>query len=352
MARARRPVRHPVVVVAVTLVAVFAAAELTVRWLEPQLPIVRAGDAAQMVLKAERIERIAASDPNVDVVFFGTSMMDSAVSPEAFLASSPSIDSTYNAGVVGAPTATQVRWAEEIVLANLDPDVIVLGIHPIDLLLTDVLNLNIQPQQADVVFGRVLRETKKGPIGDAERFLYDQVALVQQRGNLRRPQLVTEAAWNQVVGNEPKRFIPLRDEDDWRPLLSPLGESALFHGETFRITPVQEQLRANMRADAFSVADLHRLFEVTLGEGARVVVVIPPVPVQAWQEVGIDLSALSAGTALIRSIAADFDVPVLDFSFAGYPNEAFADLVHMNERGADRFSRELAQRIERELANG
>ena len=341
------PPKRVVLTTLAVVVVAFLGAELFVRWIEPQLPVVRAGDDAEMVIKAKRIKEIGAHDPDVDVVFFGTSMMDSAVDPEAFLDSSQRYDSVYNAGVVGAPTRTQVRWATEVVLPSLDPDLIVLGIHPIDLLVNDVLNLNIQPQQADVVFAGVLRETKDGPVGALERFANDNSVLVQQRGSLRRPQLVVQGAWNQLTDTPPQKFIPKRTQEYWEPRISPLGESALFHGDEFNITGVKDQLRENMTPDSFSVADVHRLFEVTLEEGAEVVVVIPPIPVDAWRDVQIDFNALSAGTGLIRSIAAEYDVPVIDFSFAGnYANELFADLVHTNERGAERLSRDLARRLD------
>jgi hypothetical protein len=329
---------------AVALLALVAT-EGFVRWINPQLPVVRAGDAAEMILKARRIDEISRSSPEIDLVFFGTSMMDSAVAPQTFLASSTKYDSVYNAGVVGAPTATQVRWSREIVLNRLDPGVIILGIHPIDLLLTDVLNLNIQPAQADVIFARVLRETKPGLTGDVERALNDNLELVRQRGNLRRPYVVAEATWNRLRGNKPKGFIPLRDEEFWVDHLTPMGESSLFHGDEgkFRITAVQDQLRANLRSDAFAVADVHRLIQAAQSEnGAEVIIVIPPVPLDAWREVGVDLGALRYGEDLIKSIAAQYGVPVIDFTDVGYENELFADLVHMNDQGAERFSRDLS----------
>ncbi len=338
--------KHRALTTLAVVVVLVLGAELFVRWIEPQLPIVRAGDDAEMIIKARRITEMGAHDPQVDVVFFGTSMMDSAVDPEAFLDGSTRFDSVYNAGVVGAPTRTQVRWASEVVLPALDPDVIVLGIHPIDLLVNDVLNLNIQPQQADVVFAGVLRETKSGPIGAVERYANDHSVLVQQRGNLRRPELVLEATRNTITGTEPQKFIPKRTQEYWEPRISPLGESALFHGDEFNITGVKDQLRENLKPESFSVGDVHKLFEATLAEGAQVVVVIPPIPTAAWGDVGIDFGALASGTALIRQIAAQYDVPVIDFSSANYDNALFADLVHTNERGAERLSRDLARQLD------
>jgi lysophospholipase L1-like esterase len=91
------------------------------------------------------------------------------------------------------------------------------------------------------------------------------------------------------------------------------------------------------------VADVHRLIQAAQSEnGAEVIIVIPPVPLDAWREVGVDLGALRYGEDLIKSIAAQYGVPVIDFTDVGYENELFADLVHMNDQGAERFSRDLS----------
>jgi hypothetical protein len=334
-------------VVAVGVVALLLG-EAWVRLVSEQLPTVRAGDAAEMVLKAKQIDTLAAQSRDVDVVFFGTSMMDSAVNPDVYMDSSRNTSRVYNAGVVGAPSATQVRWANEIVLDRLHPKTIVLGIHPLDLLLTDVLNLNIQPAQADVIFGRVLRETEPGIGGDLQRWFYDHSELVRQRGSLRRPYVMAEATWNEVRGNKPKAFIALRDEAFWQDHLSPLGESSLFHGEQFKVTGVADQIKTNLRADAFSVDDVHRLLQVATdsGDDVKVIVVIPPIPVGAWVKAGIDLTALRQGEQIITEIAKSYGAEVIDFTDRGYQPEDFADLVHSNERGAERFSRELAAAVD------
>lgn len=329
------------------VLAVVMVAEVAVRSLESQLPTVRAGDAAEMIIKARQIDALAAEgDGQVDLVVFGTSMMDSATSPSIVLANSTRFDSAYNASVVGAPLATQVRWADEIVLRRLEPDVIVLGVHPVDLLLTDVLNLNIKPDQADTVFSRVLRETRNDPIAAIDRLSHDHVALVRQRGALRRPRTMWDATLRAVTGQDPPGSLALRDEAFWFEHLTPLGESSQFHGDPFGITAAGEQLRAKFEPSGFTTTDLRRLLDVVTATDAQVVVVVPPVPVEAWREVGVDLEALATGVRIISDLADEYGAPVLDFSTSGYPNAQFADVLHSNDQGASRFSADLVAQLE------
>ncbi|MFN8038162.1 MAG: D-alanyl-lipoteichoic acid biosynthesis protein DltD [Acidimicrobiales bacterium] len=342
--RLRRP-RHPILAGLAVLVAMLVVAELAVRAVADQLPVVRAGDAAEMILKARQVEALGAEGPQPQVVFFGTSMMDSAITPSTFVKYSGHYDRAYNAAVVGAPTATQVRWADEIVLDALHPDLVVLGIHPIDLMLTDVFELNIQSNQSDVIFSRVVRETQPGVLGDLNRSLNDNLAIVKHRGSLRQPQTMAEAAWNTVTGTPPKKYIPLRDEEYWEQHLGPDGENTMHHGEEYRFTSVINQLRKNLTPDAFYASDAQRLVEVAKASGAEVVIVVPPVPLATWKQNGVDLAALRRGQQIIADIGATNGVRVVDFTDRVYDESLFADIVHMNDRGADRFSRELAAEL-------
>ena len=280
------------------------------------------------------------------MVFFGTSMMDSAASPTTFLDESTVYDSVYNASVVGAPLSTQVRWAEEIVLDRLDPGLIVLGVHPVDLLLTGVLDLNIEAAQADVVFARVLRETSDSPIDALDRVLNDHVALIRQRGSLRRPEVMWEATLDAAAGRTPREFFALRDEAFWLEHLSPLGESSLFTGEPFKLGTIGDQLRDKLTVDAFATADLERLLDVAVDSGAPVVVVIPPIPLASWRAEGIDMGAVASGIATISTLAAERGIPVFDFTDQGYPDELFADMMHANDRGAAAFTTQFTPELD------
>lgn len=345
----RRP-NHPWLTAAVVVVVLLLLAEAWVRWVKPQLPVIRSGDAAEMVLKARRLEELAATNPSIDVMFFGTSMMDSAIAPREFLQASTKFRSAYNASIVGAPAATQVRWVDEVALRDVKPKLIVVGVHPIDLLLDDPLNLNIQPGQADVVFSRVERELRPGVLGSLDRALNGNVQLVAQRGSLRQPKVMLDATLNQLAGNEPKASIPLRDEDDWKQALDADGTSKLFYGQSYKVTKAVGDLRSNLQKKDFSAGDVYRLLGALRARGdeigAEVVVVIPPVPLAAWRDGGVDIASVRVGERLIKEAAASYRLDVIDFTDKGYPTEMFADVLHSNEKGATQFSRDLVVELE------
>lgn len=346
--------KHPWLTAAIVILVLLLLAEGWVRWVKPQLPIVRSGDAAEMILKARRLEELASTDPSgqapLDVIFFGTSMMDSAIVPREFLQASTKFHTAYNASVVGAPAATQVRWINEVALKEVRPKMIVIGVHPIDLLLDDPLNLNIQPGQADVVFARVERELRPGVVGDLDRAFNDHVELVAQRGSLRQPKVMLDATWNQFSNNDPKPQIPLRDEDDWKRALRPDGTSTLFYGQHYKVTKAVSDLRSNLQKKDFSADDVYRLLDTVNARGrelgAEVVVVIPPVPLTAWKDGGVDLNSLKEGERLIAEASKSYGLDVIDFTDKGYPNDMFADILHSNDRGAVQFSHDLVVELE------
>lgn len=345
----RRPT-HPWLVSVAVLVVVLLVVECWVRWVKPQLPVQRSGDAAEMVLKARRIAELSGTE--LDVMFFGTSMVDLAIIPSEFVGASTRYRSAYNASVVGAPPSTQLRWIKEVALVDLEPKLVVVGLHPIDLLRNDPLDLNIDADQTDVVLARVERELRSGPLGALDRGLNDNVELVAQRGSLRQPEVMIEATWNQLRQNEPQPYLRLRDENDWRDALQPDGATRLpgFYDQAFRPTKVLSDLGEHFRSEDFSSVDVNRLLKALKERvsewGGEIVVLIPPLPMQAWRAGGVDMRSLREGERVIKDLSASFGLDVLDFTDKGYPNELFADPVHANSTGAMQFSHDMVVELE------
>lgn len=347
--RARRRVfrapKHPWLAAAGVLVVVLLLFEVYVRVIENQFETLRAGDSAEMILKAERIVELSNTDRHVGAVFLGNSMMDTAISPGTFLGNSKTYKSAYNASVVGAPLQTRKRWADEIVLANLDPDVIVLGVHPVDLLHTDFLKINQDPEQADVIFGRVLRETNTSPVGAAERAVNDNIAIVRDRGILRRPRTLWDATVREVKGEPKPKEFDVRTIEDWQAMLSPNGEISLFHKQPFKQESIKNQgpkLAENLQTANFSTVELNSLLDFLASTGKKVVLVIPPVPLDAWNAAGVNMDALHQGNKIISDAAASRHFAVLDYTDRGYKNGLFGDVLHANDLGSLQFSKQLA----------
>lgn len=345
----RRP-RHPWIFAIAVVVVVGLLLEGFVRWVEPQFETLRAGDSAEMILKAERIEQLGKESPKVDLVFFGNSMMDTAISPDVLIKNSSTVTSGYNAAVVGAPLQTRLRWSQEIVLANLDPQTIVLGVHPVDLLHTDFLKVNQDATQADVIFAKVLRETDQSRLGSLQRAVNDNVALVRDRGILRKPRSLWDATWRQIRRQPKPKEFDVRTEEDWQAWLKDDGEVAMFHKEAFKpesIKNVGPKLRENLQVDNYSTTELRTLLDYLASTGKQVVLVIPPVPLQAWQDAGVDMDALRAGTRLIADTGNEYGFTTIDFTERGYKNGLFVDLLHSNDLGSLQFSKELAGELDK-----
>ncbi len=341
--------RHPWITAAAVVLVVMFLFEGFVRVIENQFETLRAGDSSEMILKAERLAELSGDDRHVGVVFFGNSMMDTAISPAFFTKNSTAYKNVYNASIVGAPLQTRLRWSNEIVLKDLDPDLIVIGIHPVDLLHTDFLKLNQDPQQADVIFGRVLRETDASATGEVERSLNDNIAMVRNRGVLRRPRTVWDATLREVQGKPKPKEFDVRTEEDWQQMLKPDGEVSMFHGQDFKQDSIKNtgpKLKENLLASNYSTLELDSLLDNLVASGKKVVVVIPPVPLDAWKAAGVDIDSLHIGNQLITDAAAARGLRVIDFTDKGYKNGAFGDILHANDKGSLQFSKQLAQALD------
>jgi hypothetical protein len=342
--------RHPWLSAAAIGVVVVLLLEGYVRLIEKQFETQRAGDSAEMILKAERIREISKQDRHVNAVFFGNSMMDTAISPVIFENNSSTYKTAYNASVVGAPLQTRLRWSNEVVLKELDTDLIVVGVHPVDLLHTDFLKLNQDPQQADVIFSQVLRETDASLFGTIDRGLNDNIALVRNRGVLRKPRVVWDAT-GRYIRREPKpKEFEVRTEDDWREMLKDDGEISLFHKQDFKQESIKNtgpKLAENLQEANFSTTELEALLTNLGATGKKVVVVIPPVPLDAWEAAGVNLDALHAGNKIISEAAAAHQMQVVDFTDRGYKNGMFGDVLHPNDLGSVKFSKDLAVELDK-----
>ncbi len=348
-ARVFTPPKHPWITAAAVVIAVMFLFEGFVRVIENQFETLRAGDSSEMILKAEGLAALPADQRHVGVVFFGNSMMDTAISPIFFTKNSKTYKTVYNASIVGAPLQTRLRWSNEIVLRDLDPDLIVIGIHPVDLLHTDFLKLNQDPQQADVIFGRVLRETDSSALGEVQRSLNDNLAIVRNRGVLRRPRTVWDASLREVRGQPKPKEFDVRTEEDWQQMLKPDGEVSMFHGQLFKQESIKNtgpKLKENLLASNYSTVELNSLLDNLQATGKKVVVVIPPVPLDAWQAAGVDLASLSTGNQLITDAAGARGMRVIDFTDNGFKNGLFGDILHANDKGSLQFSKQLAQELD------
>jgi hypothetical protein len=340
------------------VVVVLLVLEVGVRLISSHLAGKPQGDAAEMEVKRDQIVGLAADGTDIDLVFLGNSMVDAGVNPEAVAGASAQFDDAYNAALIGAPLRSQSAWADRFVLGQLDPEVVVLGVNPLDLLNAEGV---LDNRLADVEqgFDDTLEELDPGVLTQVDEQARSVSALVDNRSSLRSPSAVATAVWRTVTGADPVDtpepqvlaggVVVDRDADFWRSSTTDRGGATLFHERTLDPTVRTPFLRG--MAEAVNTASYHReyaddVLDYLDDEGVQTVMVITPVVVPLLVASGAELDRIDAALEVVLDIADDHDVPVLDFLNARYDPALFADISHLNAAGSTRFSRELAAQLD------
>lgn len=353
--------RVPVTALAVAVVALLLVTELGVRAVEGWLPVSQAGDAAEVELKWEQVLALEEAGEGTDVLFLGSSAMDAAVDPETWAVTSVAYPRPYNASLLGQPFDSMRRWAGDFVLPRTDPALVVVGITPFDVPQIDILNTS--RAVVEKLFDDAMDRLEDGALSRADRRLADRSAIVRHRSSFRSPIQLVRAARDRATGAEqpkqdslqPVRLVDgrivARTAEVWEEhLMRPRGGVANYWGFTEPIPlgftfddPVQQQI---FRSSQTTATQLRGFRDVADEAGAEVVFVIPPTLPGAYTPFTGSQQATDAAEQHIRDVAADLDVPVLDFTDAVYPDDHFADAVHLNRTGSVRFSRDLAAAVD------
>jgi hypothetical protein len=311
-----------------------------------------------MQIKREQLVELGDAGAPIGVVFLGNSMTDAGVSPTDFLAVSQRYDDVYNAALVGAPVRSQAQWAEEVVLDEVDPDVVVLGLSPLDLVNTDGV-LSNRLSVVEQGFDDTLDQLEPGWLSRVDEWSSRASAIVEHRAALRSPEGIGTAVWRTVTGATPVprpepqatvadgRRVP-RNEEFWRQYMGNRGGTTQFHGRVLDPTERsgflqgigglinEAQIEPALVGDVFETLDDH---------GVEVVIYIPPFATEVLTAAGADVARFTEGLEYIHELGAEHGAPVIDL-FTGYPVEEFTDVAHLNEAGARHLSEDLARRLD------
>ncbi len=361
----RRPVllgrRVSLAWVAAAAVALLLVTELGTRAVEDWLPVSQAGDAAEVQLKYEQLGALADADEPTDVVFFGNSAMDAAIDPAVWAETSATYPLAYNASLLGQPFDSVRRWEADFVLPACDPALVVVGITPFDVPQIDILNTS--RAVVEKLFDDAMDRLEQGPLARLDERLQDRSAIIRHRSSFRSPVQLYRAATSRITGDDkPKQDslqpvvltdgrIVARTEDVWADeLIQPRGGVANYWGLDepqplgFGFTsPVQQEIFRSSRTSRTQMAALRDAAEAA---GAQVVFVIPPSRPDAYTSFTGSREATARAVATVRDEATDLGVNVYDFSDARYPDDHFADDVHLNRVGSAQFSADLARALD------
>jgi len=339
---------------------VLLVAELGLRSIADHLPRQIAGDTVEIELKYDQLRSLDGRGAPVDIVVLGNSTLDAAVDPAVLAEASQRFGAPYNAALLGAPLPAIQRWASEFVLAESDPDTVVLGLTPLDVPTVGIFGVS-KPAVAgafDASFDRL----RPGAFQRADRNLSRRSALVERRSVFRSPGELWRGISDTVTGEE-KAFEGdgpvtledgtrgVRDRETWRDrLLAPRGGNRTYWGAEFDGTVQTAVTPAERRAFETSNIDRRQLAGVVAairdGGVDDIVVVIPPHDLEALSDAGLPLDAFARLADQLADYARDQDMAVIDLSAARWPHADFFDAAHLSRRGSVRFTRLLAHELD------
>lgn len=343
------------------VVLLLVVVELATRAVEDWLPVSQAGDAVEVELKYEQVLALERADERTDVVVFGNSAMDSAMDPAVWAEASTAYPLAFNASLMGQPFDSMRRWGTDFVLPHVEPALVIVGVTPFDVPQIDVLNTS--RAIVEKLFDDAMDRLSEGPLARADRRLRDQSAIARHRASFRSPVQLLRAGGDRVTGaDKPKQdsLQPVlledgttvaRTEEVWRrKLIKRRGGMSNYWGQTTARplgfgfdTAVQREI---FRSSRTTVAQMSAFAAMAEGDDAEVVFVIPPSLAGAYTPFTGSEGATEAAERHVREVAADLHIAVVDFSETDYPADHFADPIHLNKRGSEVFSRELAANID------
>lgn len=319
-------------VMAAVFVGILIAVEISLRFMEPNLPIPLDWPIANMQAKYDQIDLLAQSEEEIDVVFVGSSVVFDGINPLTVDEAAPWIVS-YNAGIAGAiSTRTWEWWTTEVVIPKLKPDVLVIGVASVDLNSNDP-DVFWGPFSRSRGFGRVEAGSEGSLSERVEKQIEEWSALFRLRTVLRRPVRIV------VTFGEPF-------EEDL--IMGPFGsEPRIEEIDPYELTDdgkrrIEEGQLKDFEPEGENLQYLETLVNEVVSADIKVVLVNMPV---TDDYVNLHPRGESDYTDFVRTLeyfADDHGIQLLDFGREIESLDLFRDPSHLNYMGADVFSRMLA----------
>jgi hypothetical protein len=324
-------------------VLVAVVVEVGIRLFLPSLPEPRTWPSPESQHKVDQLKQWRAQHTEPAVVVAGASMADVGIDAGALAAATGSGRGGYNAALTGAVLPSLAVWTSRVIVPELRPRVVVLGLSPVE------LNPNL-PNLAAGYDEFASADPVQRVIGDEtwlnrlNRWAGDVSDLFRYRTVLRTP-----SDW----GSGPERNGKAGQDLD--PALTSDGQSQFFANRTMQDFGA---LFTSARARHDSIArgvfyrftvgprqvDQIRAFVRALQvQGARVLLVDLPVDPEAVGDLpggAVSVHAASVALAQIATSthAAFFDAGVWDPAL-------FGDPVHLNVTGSARLTTLLAPAV-------
>ena len=323
----------PAIVTLVAALVVLLVAEGASRVVEPRVPVQTRWGSADIDLKVEQMERLSA-DGGVDVVFLGSSIVNSGVDPAAFVKQSPWATSAYNASMAAASPRVLERWAAEVVFPMLTPKTVVIGLS------SRALNDNGANQQE--AYDRYIHSRGRalylGTATIAQRLqsaLEASLALFRLRGQIRLPFTFVK---NIKAGPRPSTITDLGYQTH-------LSKHRYESSRAFRKRMARRVLN-NYAVGGEELAALDAIVDAAISQGAEVYVI--DMPVVESDYVGMHphgATDYADYEAAFARLAVDDRLQLASATSVAEDTRFFADPLHLNARGARRLVRWMAKTV-------
>ena len=314
------------------IVIVFVAAELIVRQIAPDLPWQLRLHTSSAQVKFDQIQEIRDEGETRDVVFGGSSIADNGFNPGQF--SDLTGESSFNAAVEGAGILVNGPWMVDVVIPELDPKVLVIGINTLDF-------------NAGISYGWVVRSyrrawyTKEGTLADIERSLGEHSELVWERPLLRNVNRYDEI-WKGVFGDH----LTIDEVELQARNYGPDGDKRLvFQTGGLPDEEIKTRYFADFDFDIGMFEDWQPLIDDAEQRGIDLVIVNMPVQ-QGFKDLHPGGEATYDDE--VAQMKAGFEQRGADWidasAWVSDPAE-FTDLHHLNTQGAQKLTDQLAKTL-------
>ena len=320
------------------LLSLLFGVEFVARDLETRLPAPLTWDNQFTQDKAEQMAGL--SGESVDIVFVGSSVLQTNVDPALFAAFSDTFESGYNAAI---PSATPRIWRQftlDTAHRKMCPSTMVVGV--------DIRQYNDNKPGGNQQLDRYLTSRGRNVyVGEAtgweraEQWMERASALVRIRARLREPDKVV--AWLRNVDRPGDwRDTSLTDEGRYRGF-----ERRTYEQSDDRIDRLRNGAFRDLAIGGIEEQATRQIVTDALDRGIDVVLVEMPAMIAELTSALPDGEAdLTRFRASLESVAGDLGVPLIRLAELNDRTELYADEYHMNLTGTETFTRVLADRLD------
>ena len=320
--------RRLTVLVLVAL-AVLLAAELATRAIEAHLEAPLEWQSYETQTKVSQMDALG-KHGGADIVFLGSSLMDTGLEPTIFDGQLGGHVVGYNAALSSSIPRMTEPWAQYVVVPKLHPKVIVLGLDSYDFTdegpgRTAFLDAFLASPGARHAMGR------SDVLQRFDRWLDGHSALWDHRFQLRDPETLADA----VLGRRPV-------EDPEAAAVEPDGRQSFDQDLPFANRVVGGDLPVgDWSLGTLDPAAVDRLIRFARSRGIKVVLVDMPVTNDYVARHPHGEADYETFIAAVQALATRDGATVVDLDGLR-DHSLFADEVHLNKHGAQVFSTQLA----------